>query len=201
MIVFIPWNDAEGKPGEMIRVCPACQQVSVNGHGWRSRQAHDANHTWIRIHRGICKLCDRTLTMLPDWLVPGGHYSLAARQQAEHLSTEPERPLEECVPDSADADRSADPSTVRRWFQRRLESLWLSLVGRGAQPRRTTIPSAAEDSAARLAETTKDGNRLLTARATKCADCARCTATAGPRSMSIAARTFSTVTDVGGAAT
>jgi hypothetical protein len=134
VIVFIPWNDAEGKPGEMIRVCPACQQVSVIGHGWRSRQAHDANHTWIRIHRGICKLCDRTLTMLPDWLVPGGHYSLAARQQAEHLSTEPERPLEECVPDSADADRSADPSTVRRWFQRRLESLWLSLVGRWAQP-------------------------------------------------------------------
>ena len=123
MIVFIAWNDAEGKFGEMVRVCPACQQVSVIGHGWRNRQAHDANHSWIRIRRGICKLCDLTLTMLPDWLVPGGHYSLAARQQAEQLATEQERPLEECVPDSADGKRFADPSTVRRWFQRRRESL------------------------------------------------------------------------------
>jgi len=72
--------------------------------------------------------------MLPDWLVPGGHYSLAARQQAEHLATQQERPLEECVPDSADGERSADPSTVRRWFQRRLQSLWLCLIGRLLQP-------------------------------------------------------------------
>src|ERR1039457_4214453 len=111
---------------------PACQQVSVIGHGWRSRQAHDANHTKISIRRGICKLCDRTLTMLPDWLVPGGHYSLAARQQAEHLATEQERSLEECVPDSADSERCADPSTVRRWFQRRLASLCLTILARWA---------------------------------------------------------------------
>ena len=134
MIVFIAWNDAEGKPGEMVRRCPACQQDSVIGHGWRSRQAHDANHTWIRIQRGICKLCDRTLTMLPDWLVPGGHYSLAARQQAEHLATGQERPLEGCIPDSADANRSADPSTVRRWFQRRAESLRRCLLAKSTPP-------------------------------------------------------------------
>ena len=88
----------------------------------------------IRIHRGICKLCDRTLTMLPDWLVPGGHYSLPARQQAAQRASEPHRPVEECIPDSADPNRSADPSTVRRWFQRRLESLWLSIHGRWTQP-------------------------------------------------------------------
>ena len=87
-----------------------------------------------RIHRGICKFCDLTLTMLPDWLVPGGHYRLAARQQAERLATEQERPLEQCVPDSAGEKRYADPSTVRRRFQRRLESLWLWLVGRWPQP-------------------------------------------------------------------
>ena len=72
--------------------------------------------------------------MLPDWLVPGGHYSLAARQQAEHLSTEPERPLEECVPDSADAERCADPSTVRRWLQRRRESLQQCRAEKWPQP-------------------------------------------------------------------
>jgi hypothetical protein len=134
VIVFIAWNEAEGKPAEMVRCCPACQQDSVIGHGWRSRQAHDANHTWIRIHRGICKLCDRTLTMLPDWLVPGGHYSLAARQQAEHLATEQKRPLEECVPDSPDGERCADPSTVGRWFQRRRESLRRCSLAKWALP-------------------------------------------------------------------
>lgn len=72
--------------------------------------------------------------MLPDWLVPGGHYSLLARQQAGELASEPQRAVEDCIPDSADANRSADPSTVRRWLQRRLESLWLSLIGRWAQP-------------------------------------------------------------------
>ena len=104
------------------------------GHGWRRRQAHDASHTWIRIHRGICKRCNQTLTMLPDWLVPGGHYSLLARQQAAQLASEPQRTVEECIPDSADRDRFADPSTVRRWFHRRLESLWLSFIGKWAQP-------------------------------------------------------------------
>lgn len=133
VIVFIAWNDAGGKPGEMVRICPVCQQGSVIGHGWRDRQAHDANHTWIRIHRGICKLCDRTLTMLPEWLVPGGHYSLAARQQAARLASEPERAVEQCIPDSADAERSADPSTVRRWLQRRQESLSKGPLGKWTQ--------------------------------------------------------------------
>lgn len=118
----------------MARACPACRADSVIGHGWRSRQAHDAIHTRIRVQRGICKLCHRTLTMLPGWLIPGGHYSLAARQEAADLASQPERPLEECVPDSADSDRSADPSTVRRWLLRRTESLWLSLLGNWLQP-------------------------------------------------------------------
>ena len=134
MIVFIPWNDSEGKPFGLIRHCPACQTDSVIGHGWRHRQAHDATHTRIRIHRGICKLCRLTLTMLPDWLIPGGHYSLRARQQAAELAGQPDRCLEECVPFSADCDRSADPSTVRRWFRRRVVSLVLSVLKKGMQP-------------------------------------------------------------------
>ena len=134
MIVFIPWNDAGGKPSAMVRVCPACQASSVIGHGWRFRRAYDATHTRIRIQRGLCKLCHLTLTMLPDWLIPGGHYSLLARQQAAKLASEEDRSLEECVPDSADSDRSADPSTVRRWFRRRTQSLWLSIFGNWTQP-------------------------------------------------------------------
>ena len=118
----------------MIRVCPACHTDSVIGHGWRSRQAHDAIHSHIRIPRGICRLCQLTLTMLPDWLIPGGHYSLLARQQAAKLASEEDRSLEDCIPESADTDRSADPSTVRRWLLRRAESLWLSLLGNWTQP-------------------------------------------------------------------
>lgn len=117
----------------MVRICPACRAASVIGHGWRSRQAHDAIHTRIRIQRGICKLCHLTLTMLPDWLIPGGHYSLLARQQAAQLASEDDRPVEQCIPNSADRDRSADPSTVRRWLSRRIDSLWLSVLGMRVQ--------------------------------------------------------------------
>ena len=55
MIVFIAWNDAEGKPLGSVRICPACQEPTVIGHGWRSRPADDACHRSIRIHRGRCK--------------------------------------------------------------------------------------------------------------------------------------------------
>jgi Domain of unknown function (DUF6431) len=126
MILFIAWNDAEGKPLEFVRICPACQQPTVIGHGWRWRRADDACHRSIRIHRGRCKLCHRTVTMLPGWLIPGGHYSLEARQQSERLLLEDGLPAEQCIPQLADPDRTADPSTVRRWFQRRWESLLVS---------------------------------------------------------------------------
>jgi Domain of unknown function (DUF6431) len=127
VIVVIAWNHVEGKPDEMPRLCPLCQVLSLIGHGRRRRQAHDAQHTWIWIQRCLCKLCRRTLTLLPDWLIPGGHYSLAARQQAAQLAAGPSRPLEDCVPDSGDGEHCADPSTVRRWLQRRLASLRLQI--------------------------------------------------------------------------
>jgi len=72
--------------------------------------------------------------MLPGWVIPGGHYSLPARQQAAQLANEPERAVEECIPDSADGERSADPSTVSRWLHRRVESLWLSFLTGWTRP-------------------------------------------------------------------
>ena len=133
MIVFIAWNEAEGKPGEFPRLCPGCHAEEVIGHGWRWRHADDGTHQSIHIRRGLCKQCGRTITMLPAWLVPGGHYSLLARQQAEHLAAGESRSLEECIPASADKNRCADPTTVSRWFRRRLESL-SSLVRLWPQP-------------------------------------------------------------------
>jgi hypothetical protein len=131
VIVFIARITAEGKRQWLpTRLCPACQLIGLIGHGWRWRQAHDASHSRIRIQRGICKRCDATVTFLPEWLVPGGHYSLHARQQAERLATQQACSVEECIPDSADPERSADPSTVRRWFHRRLMGLWWKIFWR-----------------------------------------------------------------------
>jgi hypothetical protein len=134
MIVFIAWDDAENKPLQFQRICPACQQRSVIGHGWRRRGADDACHITIRIRRGICKLCRRTITMLPQWLVPGAHYGREARQQAERLLLEDNQPAEQCIPRIANAKRMVDPSTVRRWFWRRWESLLASLCCFWASP-------------------------------------------------------------------
>ena len=64
--------------------------------------------------------------MLPGWLIPGGHYSLEARQPSERLLLDDGLPAGQCIPQLADPDRSADPSTVRRWFQRRVQSLLVS---------------------------------------------------------------------------
>ena len=65
--------------------------------------------------------------MLPEWLIPSGHYSLEARRQSERLLLEENLPAEHCIPAIADPNRTPDPSTVRRWFQRRWESLVASL--------------------------------------------------------------------------
>jgi hypothetical protein len=37
-------------------------------------------------------------------------------------------PLELCAPDTAEDARLTHPSTLRRWFQRRLASWWICLV-------------------------------------------------------------------------
>ncbi len=77
------------------------------------------------MRRGWCGGCERTLTVLPCGCVPGGHYSLVARQEAiERLAGG--AALEQAAPECRDADRVAAPATIRRWAWRRIESL---LVG------------------------------------------------------------------------
>ena len=128
MIVFIP-RSAEGcKPGDdydgewLPRQCPGCGKVAVIGHGRRLRQAHDRVHDSIRVRRGLCNHCDRTLTVLPHWCVPRASYNLSAREQAMARLASGET-LEQAAPDCRDPHRIADPSTIRRWFWRRIESL------------------------------------------------------------------------------
>jgi hypothetical protein len=60
---------------------------------------------------------------LPDWLTPSGHYNLHCREQAcQHIAAGAS--AEQAVPHCQDPTRLPDPSTLRRWAQRRLISLW-----------------------------------------------------------------------------
>ena len=127
VIVVIPYPADGCKPGAfdgewLPRICPRCGAAAVIGHGRRSRQAHDRDHDSIRIRRGLCNRCRLTLTVLPAWCVPGAPYNLPARQEALGRLAERET-LEDSAPICLDPDRIADPSTIRRWFWRRIASL------------------------------------------------------------------------------
>jgi hypothetical protein len=126
VIVFIPCSGEECKPDEadrewLPRRCLSCGQVAIIGHGRRRRQAHDDIHDWILVRRGLCKVCGGTLTVLPAWCVPRALYNLRARQEAVQQArvVAAERVAVTC----RDPDRIADPSTIRRWLRRRVESL------------------------------------------------------------------------------
>jgi hypothetical protein len=103
------------------RRCPLCGNQTIIGHGRRLKQAHDERHAQIWIRRGLCRPCQKTFTVLPDWSAPSGIYSLPCRQQAWELLRRSDSSWERSIPDVADASRSPDPSTVRRWAGRLLQ--------------------------------------------------------------------------------
>ena len=105
------------------RRCPLCGDDTIIGHGQRRRQAHDPCHDWIWVRRGICHPCSKTFTILPDWLAPSAHYSLHCRQQACDRIAAGDS-AEQAAPHCKDPTRLPDSSTVRRWVQRRLISVW-----------------------------------------------------------------------------
>jgi Domain of unknown function (DUF6431) len=75
------------------------------------------------VRRGICHPCNKTFTVLPDWLAPSGHFSLRCRQQAcESIAAGVS--VEQAAPHCKDPSCSPDPSTLRRWAQHRLFSVY-----------------------------------------------------------------------------
>jgi hypothetical protein len=116
-------------PLELLpRQCPVCGADTIIGHGRRFRHAHDDWHESIWVRRGICAPCKKTFTILPDWLAPSGHYSLCCRQQAcEHIDAG--TVMEQAAPHCKDPARLPDPSTLRRWAQRRMLSVWFWVRG------------------------------------------------------------------------
>jgi len=109
-------------------MCPLCRDDTIIGHGRRLRQAHDDKYESIWVRRGICRPCRKTFTILPDWLAPSGHFSLRCRQEA-CVRIAAGDTAEQAAPHCKDPSRSPDASTVRRWAQRRLMSLWCWLWG------------------------------------------------------------------------
>jgi len=105
------------------RLCPLCQDDTIIGHGRRLRQSHDDQHDRIWVRRGICRPCGKTFTVLPNWLAPSGHFSVLCRQQACERMVAGDT-AEQAAPHCKNPSRSPDASTVRRWAQRRLLSLW-----------------------------------------------------------------------------
>jgi hypothetical protein len=79
--------------------------------------------------------------VLPDWSPPSGIYSLHCRQQAWELLHQSDSSWERSTPDVADASRSPDASTARRWTGRLLHigillaaKLWQALGWNAATP-------------------------------------------------------------------
>ena len=125
MILFIPLSAAQNNPEtdwavagaeHTLRQCPECLTDSVIGHGRRRKQAHDEDHDWIGIRRGLCTQCWKTITFLPLFSLPYTHYSLMARSQALQRFFVDGCSLELAVPLVKDPNRVPDVSTVRRWF-------------------------------------------------------------------------------------
>jgi hypothetical protein len=105
------------------RRCPVCRNDTIIGHGRRLRQSHDHQHESIWVRRGICEPCRKSFTILPNWLAPSAPFTLHCRQQACELLAVGAT-VERAAPHCKDPTRLPDPSTVRRWAQRRLTSLW-----------------------------------------------------------------------------
>jgi len=125
-ILFIPLSArqynleadwAEAGAGSILRRCPVCLRDSIIGHGRRRKQAHDQDHDWIGIRRGLCNLCGKTFTFLPLFSPPYSHYSLIARSQALRRRFAESCSWEAAAPSLKDPDRVTDPSTLRRWFR------------------------------------------------------------------------------------
>ena len=102
----------------ILRRCPVCERDSIIGHGRRRKQAHDEHHDWIGIRRGRCPGCGKTFTFLPLLSLPYTQYSLLVRCQAlRRRFVEQHCSWEEATPALKDANRTPDPSTLRRWAQ------------------------------------------------------------------------------------
>lgn len=126
-------------------VCPHCSALSLGrngrvvleGHGQRRRDvvvpAYDGGLTFKRIscwsRRFLCNACGRGSTILPEGVIPGCLYSLAAIAVAwfaasTAMGTSASRSSPVCAPEGADRGAASTPRwrTPYRW-SKRIETL------------------------------------------------------------------------------
>src|SRR5260370_13584218 len=103
----VDWGEPGG--GAILRQCPVCLRDSIIGHGRRRKQAHDEDHDWIPIRRGLFNLCGKTFTFLPPFSPPYTHYSLIARSQALRRYFVEGCNWEAAAPELKDPRRVTDP--------------------------------------------------------------------------------------------
>jgi hypothetical protein len=89
---------------------PFVSAIQSSGMARRRKQAHDEDHDWIQIRRGLCNLCGKTFTFLPPFSPPYGHYSLIARSQALRRYFLEDCSWEAAAPLVKDPDHVADSS-------------------------------------------------------------------------------------------
>ena len=88
----------------------------------------------------MCRPCHKTFTILPIGLAPSGHFTLRCRQQAcEQIAAGDS--VEQAIPYCKDPSRSPDPSTLRRWAQRRLLSVYCWATAGGIRQRILQAPT------------------------------------------------------------
>jgi hypothetical protein len=109
---------------QMPRWSPLCRQASIIRHGQRRKSAHDDQQSCVWVRRGLCRLCGKTLTILPSWSPLYGYYSLRCRDQAWDAVCANGAGWEQAAPHCEDPARLPDPSTLRRLAWRRVISFW-----------------------------------------------------------------------------
>jgi len=126
-----------------LKVCIHCQAVDLYiGHGYYVRKALDQQKAYvIRIKRWLCKGCQRTVSLLPSFLLSHRHYVLEVIQQVVVLRFEEQASWSQ-VSQRSSQQGAPSERTIKRWCQSFSEhaSNWLSAVQQTLATHDATLP-------------------------------------------------------------
>ena len=128
------------------RDCPHCAAVDrFIGHGYYRRQPIDRQQAYsIRIKRWLCKVCGRTVSILPSFLLSFRHYLLAVIQKVVTARFEKQASWgqieQQCTNDQG--ERLPSERTIRRWCRSfaAQSPRWLAAVQEKLAQHDATLP-------------------------------------------------------------
>ncbi len=111
---YLQWVVSERK--NMVLHCPSCSCLRLHGHDHYKRWAvtRSSLHR-IPIHRWHCPRCQKTVSVLPDLLVPYGRFVNNLRERAVRLVVKGEALAAVPLKVSSPAVSVVSARTVRRW--------------------------------------------------------------------------------------